>query len=134
MDVHRNVSLRGRRFTDDISSASVVTAMPRTSDECRSEHRCTSAGTMSWSTQTEAQNVNAHAIRWGTMHSFRFVANAPPTVVTATLDHFTGGGSSSVEILAPSGDFTLPVTGLTCNQNGESVDLSWGNGEVYDLT
>ena len=91
------------------------------------------AGTMSWSTQTEAQNVNAHAIRWGTMHSFRFVANAPPTLVTATLDHFTGGGSSSVEILAPSGDFTLPVTGLTCIQNGESVDLSWGNGEVYDL-
>ena len=90
------------------------------------------AGTMSWSTETEAQNVNANAVRWGTMHSFRFVANAPATLVTATLDHFTGGGSSTVDILAPSGDFTLPVTGLTCAQNGETVDLSWTNGETYD--
>ncbi len=89
------------------------------------------AGTMSWFTETEAQNVNAHAIRWGTMHSFRFVANAPATLVTATLGHFSGGGSSTVEILAPSGDFTLPVTGLTCLQNGETVDLAWTNGETY---
>ena len=90
------------------------------------------AGTLSWSTETEAQNVNANAIRWSTMHSFRFVANAPATTVTATLDHFTGGGSATVEILAPSGDFTLPVTAATCVQNGEQVDLSWSNGEIYD--
>ena len=90
------------------------------------------AGVISWATQTSAQDVNANAIRWSTLHNFRFIANAPPTVVTATLGHFSGGGSSSLDILAPSGDFTIPVSGIGCTQIGEQVDLNWSNGEVYD--
>jgi len=90
------------------------------------------AGVIRWATQTANQDANANAIRWSTLHNFRFIANAPPTAVTATLGHFSGGGSSTVEVLAPSGDFTLPVTGLNCVQSGEQVQLSWTNGEIYD--
>jgi hypothetical protein len=36
------------------------------------------AGGITWSTQTYAQNVNANALRWGTMYNFRFTANVAP--------------------------------------------------------
>ncbi|MDE0960593.1 MAG: hypothetical protein OSB09_07415 [Planctomycetota bacterium] len=90
------------------------------------------AGVISWATQTSAQDVNANAIRWSSLHNFRFIANAPPTLVTATLGHFSGGASSTMDILAPSGDFTIPVSALSCTQSGEQVDLNWSNGELYD--
>jgi hypothetical protein len=35
-------------------------------------------GAVTWSTQTYAQNVNANAVRWGTMYNFRFTVNAAP--------------------------------------------------------
>lgn len=91
-----------------------------------------SAGVIEWATQTASQDVNANAIRWSALHNFRFIANAPPTVVTATLGHFSGGGTSALQILAPSGDFTIPVSALSCSQVGEQVELNWTNGELYD--
>jgi hypothetical protein len=33
---------------------------------------------ITWSSETMAQNINANALRWGTMYNFRFDANKPP--------------------------------------------------------
>lgn len=40
---------------------------------------------ISWSTETEAQNASANALRWGTLYNFRFDASTPPQNVTATI-------------------------------------------------
>jgi hypothetical protein len=37
-----------------------------------------SNGVLTWSTETEAQNPNANAIRWGTTYNFRFDADVAP--------------------------------------------------------
>lgn len=48
--------------------------------------------TVTWSTQTFAQNVNANALRWGTLYNFRFETDVPPPpAVTATIDLFRPG-------------------------------------------
>lgn len=41
---------------------------------------------------TFGENPNANALRWGTTYSFRFVADAPPTSGTATIELFKPGG------------------------------------------
>src|SRR4029453_11757610 len=33
------------------------------------------SGSITWSSETFAQNVNANALRWGTLYNFRFDAN-----------------------------------------------------------
>jgi hypothetical protein len=40
---------------------------------------------VTWACETQAQNINANAIRWGTTYNFRFDANAPPVAGTVTL-------------------------------------------------
>lgn len=56
-------------------------------------------GSVSWSTSTFAENQGANAIRWGTLYSFSFVANAAADPAsTATLGLFTGGLPASVEV------------------------------------
>lgn len=53
---------------------------------------------LTWSTQTFAQNVNANALRWGTMYNFRFDANVPPSETMGDVDIglFKPGTPSSV--------------------------------------
>lgn len=45
----------------------------------------TTGNKVQWYTQTMAENVNANAIRWGTMYNFRFRANTPPDEGNATI-------------------------------------------------
>ena len=40
---------------------------------------------LTWSTETFADNPNANAIRWGTLYNFRFDADQPPRATTATI-------------------------------------------------
>ena len=47
-----------------------------------------SNGSITWSTQTFAQNASANALRWGTLYNFRFVANVGPETADATLGLF----------------------------------------------
>jgi hypothetical protein len=61
------------------------------------------ASSITWSTETFAQNPNANAIRFGTMYNFRFEAFQPPHTVNATVGFFKTGGPMTVEIQAPQG-------------------------------
>src|SRR6185436_18726678 len=43
------------------------------------------ADSLTWSSQTLAQNANANAIRWGTLYNFRFDADRPPQNTNSTV-------------------------------------------------
>lgn len=57
---------------------------------------------MTWSSETFAQNPNANAIRWGTMYNFRFRSARPPRTTMATIGFFKTGAPITVQILAPT--------------------------------
>jgi hypothetical protein len=57
--------------------------------------------TLTWSSETFAQNPNANAIRWGTLYNFRFDSSAPPVNSNATIGFFKTGSPVTVGIMAP---------------------------------
>jgi hypothetical protein len=66
----------------------------------------TTGGVARWSTETQAQNSNANAIRWGEVYSFGFTADSAPQTSTATLDMFQSGASVVI-----GGDIQGPCPG-----------------------
>jgi hypothetical protein len=68
------------------------------------------SGSITWNSETFAQNQNANAIRWGTLYNFRFDANQPPQSVNATVGYFKTGAPMSVQIQAPGGGATPTPT------------------------
>src|SRR5438132_11071546 len=56
------------------------------------------ANSITWNTETFAQNQNANAIRWGTLYNFRFDADQPPQNADATVDFFKTGSPMTVVI------------------------------------
>ncbi len=65
---------------------------------------------ITWSTETFAQNQNANAIRWGTLYNFRFDADQPPQETNATVGFFKTGSPMMVAIQAPAGGATPTPT------------------------
>ena len=65
------------------------------------------ASSITWNTETFAQNQNANAIRFGTLYNFRFDADQPPNPTDATVGFFKTGGPIPVVIEAP-GDVPAP--------------------------
>ena len=65
---------------------------------------------ITWNTETFAQNQNANAIRWGTLYNFRFDADQPPQETNATVGFFKTGSPMTVAIQAPGGDATPTPT------------------------
>ncbi len=65
-----------------------------------------SGGAITWACETQAQNNNANAIRWGSTYNFRFDANVPPQTGTLTLGIWKPGTPSSVTTTGdvPSGN------------------------------
>ena len=61
------------------------------------------ASSITWNTETFAQNQNANAIRWGTLYNLRFDANQPPQAANATVGFFKTGSPITVAIQAPVG-------------------------------
>jgi len=59
------------------------------------------ATSMTWNTETFAQNPNANAIRWGTLYNFRFDANQPPATMYATVGFFKNGSPIRVLVQGP---------------------------------
>jgi hypothetical protein len=65
---------------------------------------------ITWNTETFAQNQNANAIRWGTLYNFRFDADQPPQAGNATVGFFKTGSPTIVAIQAPAGAATPTPT------------------------
>jgi hypothetical protein len=61
------------------------------------------ASSITWNTETFAQNQAANAIRFGTLYNFRFDADQPPQSASATVGFFKTGSPSMVAIQAPAG-------------------------------
>jgi hypothetical protein len=83
------------------------------------------ADSMTWATQTFAQNQNANAIRWGTLYNFRFDSNRPPTTVNATIGFFKTGSPITVSIQGPS------VVAANVTVSGRVLAAAGGRGLAY---
>jgi hypothetical protein len=59
------------------------------------------ADSITWNSETFAQNQNANAIRWGTLYNFRFDADQAPNPTDATVGFFKTGSPIGVVIQAP---------------------------------
>src|SRR5204863_2511767 len=72
------------------------------------------SSSLTWNSQTFAQNQNANAIRWGTLYNFRFDANSPPQGANATVGFFKTGSPVTVGIQGPGALGTpTPIPTLT---------------------
>src|SRR5262249_13802350 len=68
------------------------------------------SGSITWASETFAQNQNANAIRFGTLYNFRFDADQPPQSANATGGFFKTGAPMNVAIQAPMGGGTPSPT------------------------
>ena len=71
---------------------------------------------LTWSSETFAQNQNANAIRWGTLYNYRFDSNRPPQTTNATVGFLKTGAPITVQIQGPT-----PDTGPTLSINDVAV-------------
>jgi hypothetical protein len=62
------------------------------------------ADSITWNSETFAQNQNANAVRFGTLYNFRFDADQPPQNADATVGYFKTGSPTTVAIEGPSGN------------------------------
>ena len=61
-----------------------------------------SAVSLTWTSETFAQNPNANAIRWGTLYNFRFDSTTSPVASNATVGFFKAGAPITVAIEGPA--------------------------------
>ena len=114
---------------------------------------------LTWSTETFAENPNANAIRWGTLYNFRFDSDQPPRTTNATIGFFKTGSPITVQIQAPTpqgtpsptptptpsptptptatptptpGVITLTTSGRRV-QGRHTVDLSWSGSNAANI-
>src|SRR4029434_993965 len=76
-----------------------------------------------WSTDTFAANLNANALRFGTMYNFRFDCDLPPQTGIITLTTFKVVGDVTANTVAP---------GLDCNDNNVADVIDISNGTSLD--
>jgi len=98
---------------------------------------------LTWATETFAQNQNANAIRWGTLYNFRFDADQPPQTAAATVGFFKTGSPISVQTQAPASTPMVQVTvqtalaGLAFTVDGTSYSstqtFSWASGSSHTI-
>lgn len=65
-------------------------------------------GLMTWSTDTALADLNANAIRWGTLYNFRFDADKPPATMYATVGFYKTGAPINVLIQGPRSSTPSP--------------------------
>lgn len=89
------------------------------------------ATSIRWASQTEAQNPNANALRWGSLYNFWFTSPASPVAVTASVDYFRMNGfagdatGTTVPLQSPGDTVVTPIAGLVCANGGNGVSLTW---------
>jgi hypothetical protein len=71
------------------------------------------SNSITWNSETFAQNQNANAIRFGTLYNFRFDADQPPQSADATVGFFKTGSPETVPIQAPGGGTPTPTPTAT---------------------
>lgn len=80
------------------------------------------ASSVTWATTPYASNINANAVRWGTLYNFRLRSAGPPTTGTITVGLYRPGTPSSFTISGKvPGDNAPPLVLGDMNANG-SVD------------
>ncbi|HKQ60524.1 MAG TPA: hypothetical protein VJS92_04515 [Candidatus Polarisedimenticolaceae bacterium] len=77
-----------------------------------------SANSVSWATTSYALNVNANALRWGTLYNFRFQAAAPPQAVSGSLVLFRPGTPASVSFATIGPYCGIPAPTLVAPASG----------------
>lgn len=102
------------------------------------------SNSVSWSSESLAQNPNANAIRWGTLYNFRFDSNRPPTTGNATLGFFKTGSPMTVAVQVPSAaaQSQVTVTGRVFSPGGlpmsgvlvSIADIDGGTSRLATLT
>jgi hypothetical protein len=85
------------------------------------------AASVTWSSETLAQNANANALRWGTLYNFRFDSTQAPTAATATVGFFKTGQPITVAIQAPTAGSCSPL------EVASAVSRKMHNGVPYDI-
>ena len=69
---------------------------------------------ITWSTETFAQNQNANAIRWGTLYNFRFDSVlGPNNILNATVGFFKTGSPITVGVAVPFNEEPPPTPSPT---------------------
>ncbi len=71
------------------------------------------AGSLTWSSETFAQNPNANALRWGLLFNFRFDSDRPPVTTNATIGFYKTGSPIQVAIQAPQPQPCAPLTSVS---------------------
>ncbi|GIK16746.1 MAG: hypothetical protein BroJett003_17100 [Planctomycetota bacterium] len=97
-------------------------------------------GFIMWTTDDYDTDVNANALRWGTLFNFRFTANVAPGLSTAILGLFRPGTPDAVDVdvLGPGGDTTVPCGAIKkfvarCNPtSGKVIGKVVTNNDAYD--
>lgn len=94
-----------------------------------------------WNMSNAIPISNSNALRWATMYTVRFDANAGPTAVNATMDIFKAGAPTSITFatMGPTGT-NPPACPSDANHNG-STDIddlllvinNWGVGPMGDV-
>jgi len=81
------------------------------------------SNSLTWSTETFAQNPNANAIRWGTLYNFRFDSDRPPSTTNATVGFFKTGAPITVPVQGPSLP-TLSINDVTISEGNAGTKLA----------
>ena len=94
------------------------------------------ASSITWSSETFAQNQNANAIRYGSLYNFRFDADQPPQNATSTVGFFKTGSPMMVAIQAPMGGGTPTPTPTaspspTATATASPTSNTYSNGYIY---
>ncbi len=93
----------------------------------------TGGGAVDWSTETEAQNPNANALRWGTLYTFGFDASGPPAAREATIGLFKAGAPAAVSApcIGPCIDPASPcLAGTVGSAVGPAIPVLRVNGSA----
>ncbi len=82
------------------------------------------ATSVSWATQTFDVNVNANALRWGTLYNFRFDANVAPGTSAVTIGLFKPGSPATMSTMT----VTPSACGVLPSEVRDDVQLSQSQG------